>query len=229
MTEIIPAIMPKSFFELEQNVTRVKGIAPMIQIDMMDGKFVPEISWPFPGLDEEVKPFLSEERGLPFWQEENYEFDLMIKHPEEHIQKLVSFGPARIIVHEKSTSPEGITKVVTLCHELGIEIGIAFGSMAGIETVEQYLKDEATQADFVQVMGIERIGYQGGSFDPRAIALIEKIRTHYPTLPISVDGGVNFDSAPKLLTAGATRLVSGSAIFGSANTHGAIRAFQELR
>ncbi|OHA46001.1 MAG: hypothetical protein A2541_00465 [Candidatus Taylorbacteria bacterium RIFOXYD2_FULL_36_9] len=69
--------------------------------------------------------------------------------------------------------------------------------------------------DFVQFMGIDNIGFQDQEFDDRVLEKVSDLRSQYPNIPISVDGGVDFDNAADLISAGATKLVSGSAIFES--------------
>jgi ribulose-phosphate 3-epimerase len=77
-------------------------------------------------------------------------------------------------------------------------------------------------------MGIGRIGFQGQNFDERVFEKIAEIRTKYPTMLISVDGGVNEDSAPLLIDAGVNRLIVGSAIFESDNIPEAIHTFENI-
>ena len=77
-------------------------------------------------------------------------------------------------------------------------------------------------------MGIAKIGYQGQPFDSRVVAKIEDLRERYPDVTISVDGGVNFESAPKLIAAGVTRLVSGSTILNSKNIEETIYQLKSL-
>jgi pentose-5-phosphate-3-epimerase len=82
MIEIIPAILPKSYRELENSVDSVHSIAPTIQIDFCDGKYVESKTWWYNGKDIEKKDeILAEESGLPFWDSTNYEFDLMVADP----------------------------------------------------------------------------------------------------------------------------------------------------
>jgi ribulose-phosphate 3-epimerase len=78
-------------------------------------------------------------------------------------------------------------------------------------------------------MGIAEIGYQGQQFDERVVAKIMKLRNMSPDIIISVDGGVNFETAPILIHAGANRLVSGSAIFKSEDINSTIKKLQTVR
>ncbi|MFC1729756.1 ribulose-phosphate 3-epimerase [candidate division KSB1 bacterium] len=233
MVEIIPAIMPDSFNDLLQKAERVKGIVPRAQIDVMDGKFVPSVSWPY---DEEgisqFKSMVKNGEMLPFWDEIDYEIDLMVENPEDIVEDWVALGARRIIVHIKSTKKlkEIITLLENACSEEEdficvppIEFGIALGAKTTIDALTPYMHD----VDVVQFMGIKKIGYQGEPFDESVTGRIESLREEYPHLIISVDGGVSFETAPKLIKAGATRLVSGSTIFNSPDIRATISKLRQ--
>lgn len=207
--EIIPAIMPHTFSDIEEKAFLVKGLVPLVQIDIMDGKLTKHSTWPYKEEDDAVfDAILREEQGLPYWEEIDYEIDLMVKNPEEVVHDWLVAGATRIIVHV-----ETITAWDRIVNELRgvVEIGLAINVQTPIEALEPYVAD----ADFIQCMGIRRIGFQGEPFDEEVVAKIESLREKYPEKIISVDGGVNLESAPMLLDAGATRLVAGSAIFKS--------------
>jgi ribulose-phosphate 3-epimerase len=85
-----------------------------------------------------------------------------------------------------------------------------------------------TPIQFVQLMGIDHIGFQGQEFDEKVIGRVKHLRLKYPGLPISVDGGVSLENAQSLFEAGADRLVVGSAIFNSDNFVEAIANFKKI-
>ena len=223
MVEIIPAIMPDNYEDLVQKASRVKGIVPCAQIDVMDGQFVPEVSWPYD--TQGIKQFESMVKNgemLPFWEDISYEIDLMVEHPEKVVLDWVSLGVCRILIHiESIDNPREIIALIdnVLSKEVGfevtcpIEFGIALGAKTSLDKIAPYVHD----VDVVQLMGIKKIGYQGESFDENVIERIKSLRQEYPHLIISVDGGVSLETAPKLIRAGVSRLVSGSAIFKSSN------------
>lgn len=227
MIEIIPAIMPETIEELESAVGLVRGVAKWVQVDVMDGKFVPEQNWPFPNFLVETAPLIGEDRGLPFWQDMNYEFDLMINTPEKFVEKFIAIGGGRVIIHYESAPKEAIWEAVKKVQNMITEVGIAIDTTTPNEVLDKFFEAELP-VDFVQFMGIAKIGYQGQPFDERVIPKIKAFRAKYPDIIISVDGGVNFDSAPLLIEAGVNRLVSGSAIFASGDAHGAIRDMENL-
>lgn len=208
MIEIIPAVMPQSFKELEEKVGSIHRYAKNVHLDVMDGTITPSVNWPFSaeGL-KEMQKIATGEIGLPFWKEINYEVDLMMQNPEESLAEWVNAGFHRVIIHIETTQ-----KLLSMIKEWKgvVDIGVAVGLETDNETVYKYVDGGA---DFVQFMGIYQIGYQGNPFDSRIFEKISKMREVYPDLPISADGGVNMDTALKLLEAGADRLVIGSAIF----------------
>jgi ribulose-phosphate 3-epimerase len=161
----------------------------------------------------------NQEETLPFFDELDYEIDLMIAEPEKHIEEWLPLGASRLIFHIESIKNYelffGHDFFVEGARQIGgqtvIEVGIAIDPGTPLEKIETYI----AKVDFVQCMGIAKIGYQGEPFDERVLDHINALRIKYPNLPISVDGGVTIESAPLLRAAGANRLVSGSAIFNS--------------
>lgn len=215
--EIIPAVMPRSFTDIEEKVFLVKGLVPFVQIDIMDGKFTTHSTWPYKIPDDEMfKALKREEQGLPYWEDIDYEFDLMVENPEEKVGDFLSAGASRIIVHlETITNWQEITDLLRGRAEIGVAINIT--------TPVDLLETVIAEVDFIQCMGIRRIGYQGEPFDEAVLGKIQDIKQRWPEKMVSVDGGVNADSAPALADAGARRLVAGSAIFGSGDVHDAIQ------
>lgn len=220
--EIIPALMPKSIEDLREKASLVRGLVGTIQVDVMDGKFVPSVDWPFHLADK--TPFQKIVEGnnrLPLFEELAYEADLMIQRPEESMQQWIHAGFTRIVIHIEST--EQISNILDQWKGLA-EIGISINN----DTPQSELYYVASRVDFIQFMGIAKIGYQGNPFDDRVLLNISALRNLYPDIIISVDGSVNLETAPSLITAGANRLVIGSAIWESGNIIRAIKKFQTL-
>lgn len=205
MIEIIPAIMPKDYEHLDEMMSLFVGVVPFVQLDIMDGKFVPERTWPYPR-DPHFEAISKEEEGMPRWEEIDFEADLMISNPELAVPKWVSAGANRVIVHVESMKDFEVIRAAV--PEGMIELGLAINNDTPLSMLDSYLD----RIDFVQCMGIAQIGFQGQPFDERVVERVHTLRTMKPEMPISVDGSVNFDTARSLADAGATRLVSGSAI-----------------
>src|SRR3989344_3782620 len=205
MVEIIPAIMPKDYEDLDEKMSLFVGVVPFVQLDIMDGKFVPARTWPYPR-DAHFDAIVAEEEGMPRWEEIDFEADLMVENPELAVPKWVSAGARRIIVHvESMVDFEKIRASVPVGL---IELGLAINTTTPLSAIEPYID----RIDFLQCMGIARIGFQGEEFDERVLENVRALRAKYSELPISIDGSVNMDTARSLVDAGATRLVAGSAI-----------------
>ena len=102
MSEIIPAILEKDFNEIKNKLGVLHGRAKTVQIDFCDGVFVPSQTWPFSsgGLDDaDFHKIVNEEEGLPYWQEFDFEFDLMVADAVENFDIFMKLGPKRIIFH----------------------------------------------------------------------------------------------------------------------------------
>jgi len=238
MIDIIPAIIPESFDDLTEKMAEVRDLVKVVQIDVCDGKFVPSKCWPYVADDGEFAKIIGEEDGMPFWQDLDFEADLMISDPEKGgAEEWIKAGAKRIVLHIES-SKKLLEFTKKLRAEYGyfgeaavtVEIGIGVNIDTPNESLAPYLdadKDGRTLADFVQFMGIDRIGYQHQAFDPRVVDKVRELREAYPDAVISVDGGVNVDNAKDLAEAGVNRLVSGSALYGSDDIKEAIEEMRQ--
>jgi ribulose-phosphate 3-epimerase len=208
--EIIPAIMPKSFSDISEHARKVFQYVDYIQIDIMDGKFVEEKSWPFFEKDKQsARELMEGEIMLPFSDKVKYEFDLMVQNPENDLKKYERLGASRLVIHANAI--DSIDNFLKETERLDLEWGIAFLVTDELNDWVQIIN----KSDFVQLMGIENIGYQGQMFDPRVLDQIKKIKQIKPDAIISIDGGVNLETARELKSMGVNRLVSGSTIFSA--------------
>lgn len=220
MIEIVPAILPKSFAELEEKLASIRAAAPLVQVDAVDGIFAQSKTWPFAG-GEMFSSIVAQEEGLPHWEDFDFQFDCMVAHPLKDAREFISAGASGVVLHHASL---GVLEAFEALQaeragDLGVELGVAFLPSDPAESFLPYRE----LADFVQVMGIARVGFQGSAFDPRALELVKNLRSAYPNLSIQVDGGVKLENARAIAQAGANRLVVGSAIFGSIDPHEAIK------
>ncbi len=232
MIEIIPAVMPTSTTDLQSKLAQVAGHMSVAQIDVMDGKFVEDVSWPYTEDEEYFQGILHEDEGLPYWDQFDFEVDLMVMRPEEVINDWIAAGVRRIVVHEEST--DNLAKILSDFRErfpkseqpdvFDCEIGVAQNIDTPVESLYPFLD----KIDFIQFMGIAEIGVQGNPFDERVLGKIRTLRAHDPKIIISVDGAVSLDTAPELIAAGANRLVVGSAIFKSEDIGATIKEFKHL-
>lgn len=223
MIEIIPAVLAKDYNDLRNKIANFVNVAKLVQIDICDGKFVESISWPMQPYDmQSVAPILKEEEGLPYWEDLDFEFDLMVKDAIKQFDFFVRLGAKRIIFHLEAEDPKELKDFINSIDPYTretLQIGIAINTTTELEKLYPFINS----IDFVQCMGIEHIGFQGESFDERVLQQIRKLKEEYSDIIISVDGSVNEDTAPLLVEAGADRLVAGSVLIRSFNVKETIK------
>jgi ribulose-phosphate 3-epimerase len=211
MIEVTPAILPQNVGELRMKVEMVKEYVDMVQLDFCDGVFVPSKTWPYTGLDTQFyEKILSEQEGLPYWEEVSYEFDLMVENAKDKFDTFLKMGPKRIIFHVGAE--QGLAEwfdALDPYYRTEIEFGVAITTSTPIDVLDPLL----THISFVQCMGIAEIGKQSQPFDERVLDQIRAIKQKYPNLFVAVDGSVNRETAHRLVEAGAERLAIGSALF----------------
>ena len=225
MSIIIPAVLPTSRAELDQTLARlapVEGITT-IQLDVVDGVFAEPASWPYAR---------QETWELPLIERFRYEIDLMVQRPEEVLARFITLGASRITLHVESA--RSIATIVTdfkrrYGHEAGFTSGLlSFGLAFSIGTDTAPYGACIKEVDYVQFMGIATIGKQDQPFDERVVQKIRRFRREYPSVPLQVDGAVSLLTVPKLLTAGVSRLVVGSALVRASDISAALARFEAL-
>jgi ribulose-phosphate 3-epimerase len=223
MIEVIPAIIPESLGDIEDGVARVTGLVTCVQIDIADGKFAPAPTWPYIRTpDADFDALLKEENGLPEWEQMSYEIDMMVREPEKKIDDFVRIGISTAIFHIEST--DRLSEAIEKARYFDIKVGLALNPSTPNEMLDEWMD----KIDFVQFMGNDKIGYHGVELDKSMLEKISIFRKKYPQSIIGIDIGVNEETAPELVAAGATRLVSGSAIFDSTDVESAIDFFKNL-
>lgn len=228
MIEIIPAILPKSFDDLQRHADIVHPFAKKVQVDVVDGHFARGKTWPYKD-GTSFEKIKEEERGLPYWEDLDYEFDLMIDSTHEHAMDYVHAGASHVVVHAHAQGAvEGLRKLAEVREDDNGAFSITTGLALLPNMQPDVLESFDTLFDYVQVMGIDHEGKQGQPFDEHAVALVERLHRRYPDLVIQVDGGVSMDTAPLLVRAGAVKLVVGSAIFNADNPQHAYEALYTL-
>lgn len=232
MIKVLPAIIPQNFKHLQDTLVKVAPYASTVQIDATDGKFTPAYSWPYKGAtDPDFAKILQEEEGFPFWDEIDFEADLMILEPEKKVWDWIKAGAKAVIIHIESTENIGELlmelkkRSVPKKSPAYVEIGLAIGTDTPNETLYPFID----RIDFIQCMGIAKIGYQGQEFDERVLEKIKDFREKYPNITIAVDGSVNLKTAPALVKAGADKLISGSAILESDDIPSVIYDLEHLK
>ena len=229
MIQVVPAILVQTLAEIETALAKFNGVTSSVQIDVVDGVFAPNKTWPFAqGGQEELDKMLHNGRGSPLWKDFDVEIDLMVQDVVKEAERWVQAGASRIVVHIKSSGArEALLSYQHMRGEGGgrVLLGIA---LQAHDSPDALLPFEGIY-DFVQVMGIDHEGFQGEPPDPhhKATELIKKIHADFPSLPLSVDGGIRMENILKFVEAGANRLVVGSLILSREDVKQALREIIE--
>lgn len=194
---IIPAIIPKSADDLRVKLDAF-GFAEWLQIDVVDGKFDNDISWPY-------EPSSHVADLTPYLEGRHLEIDLMVVAPAEAAASWYRAGARRFVFHFGSLT---LAEFEHLQTRFDAECGIALAADDSPEEAHQFIM----RADFVQLMGIKDIGAQGQPFDVSTIERAAALRHLYPSKTISIDGGIDESNVGALRQAGVDRFVVGSAI-----------------
>lgn len=221
MIQVIPAIIPRNRKQIEEEIQLFSSFADLIQIDICDGVFTRSKTWPYNDVDVEYFNGLkNEEIGLLKWEDINYEFHLMVQNPEEVLLDYIEIGAESIVVQIEST--ENFQKIIDICRQYSVGVGVAIKPSTDISSISPFV----SQVDFIQCMGSDQLGKHNTELEDRAIDQIKKLREAFPESIIGIDIGVNLDTKEILIEAGASRLVSGSAILDADKPR---EVFEELQ
>ncbi len=241
---IVPAVMASDFADLEEKIERVKGLVERVQIDVMDGRFTDSISWPYKhragmhssddidaNLERNFIEMKNEVKGLPCWEDFDFEVDLMVQNPARAVEHWASIGVSRVILHLREDNTSEIQEAISVAEKRGVAISVAILPLPLSAIVHDFIfEKEKARITGIQCMGIDKVGFQRQEFDPQVIELLKELRTEIGdlTMTLSVDGGVSFDTAGSLFDAGADYLVAGSAIYDADSVHQALDHFAEI-
>jgi ribulose-phosphate 3-epimerase len=205
---IAPSILSADFSRLGEEIENVeKSGCDAIHIDVMDGHFVPNLT-----IGPVVVKWIRKSTQLPL------DVHLMIDEPIKYIEDFRKAGADWITVHVEAT--KNMNETLAAIKNSGAKVGMSLRPRTALSEIEPYLN----QLDLVLIMSVEP-GFGGQSFMPDQLEKVKQLRLKFAGL-ISVDGGINKETAPLALQAGADILVAGTAIFGQKDRHQAIK---ELR
>jgi ribulose-phosphate 3-epimerase len=208
--EIVPSILSADAGRLaEQVMEAARAGADRIQVDVMDGHFVPNLTFG-PLVVEAVRRVTD----LPI------EAHLMIERPELFIEAFANAGASLIEVQVEATT--SLYRTVMRIKELGAKAGVAINPATSVETLREILPYIST----VNVMTVEP-GFGGQKFIVHSPEKIRRVRALSADVEIEVDGGIDAATAPLVVKAGATVLVAGSAVYG--HKHGVAAGIQAIR
>jgi ribulose-phosphate 3-epimerase len=210
---VSPSILAADFANLQKEVELLnKSAADYIHIDIMDGVFVPNISFGFP-----VCEAIHRHATKPL------DFHLMIINPDNYLEACKKSGAEIISVHFEACTH--LHRTVQAIKSLGIKAGVVLNPHTSVDVLNEILPE----LDMVLIMSVNP-GFGGQKFIPSAVEKVRKLRKLAnqlnPELLIEVDGGVNAQNAQDLYKAGADMLVAGSFVFNSPDPIDTIRALK---
>ena len=212
MIQIAPSMLAADFLHLEKDVETVNQHADLFHLDVMDGVFVPNISFGFPIIEAIAKK-----------AQKPMDVHLMIIEPENYVERFAKVGAHMISFHLNATKdPAAVLKQI---RSYGVKAGLVINPDLPVESLFPYLAD----ADFILLMSVFA-GFGGQKFIEdtyeRVRTLKAEINRQGLDLPIQVDGGVSAANAAALVDAGATILVAGSAVFKAEDPAAVIAAMR---
>lgn len=216
MIKIAPSILSADFSQLGDEIKKVEAAgADMIHIDVMDGHFVPNLTFGPP-----VIAALRKVTKLPF------DVHLMVRNPQDLIDPFVKAGADIITLHAE-TSPH-LHRLIQNVKELGVKAAVALNPSTPLSAIEEILDE----LDMILIMSVNP-GFGGQKFISSALNKIERLRAilnqRNLAVDIQVDGGINEGTAAQVVAAGANILVAGSAIYGSADMARTIQILKKSR
>ena len=215
MTIVSPSLLAADFLHLDSDIEMInRSEAEWLHLDVMDGVFVPNISFGFPVLEAVAKKCT---KAL--------DVHFMIVHPEQYIKQTAKLGAMMMNVHYEACTH--LHRTIQEIHDAGMKAGVTLNPSTPVCVLEDIIKD----VDMVLLMSVNP-GFGGQTFIENPIDKVKRLRQLIEEKGskalIEVDGGVQSETAPRLVAAGVDVLVSGSYVFKSATPEAVIHSLREL-
>ena len=215
MLKLAPSILSADFGHLAEDVKKIEeGGADYIHVDVMDGHFVPNISFGAP-----VMKCLNGKTGLP------YDVHLMIENPDRYIDDFVTPQTEYITVHQEACVH--LHRTVQNIKSKGVKAGVSINPATPVSILECILPD----VDLVLIMSVHP-GFGGQKFIPGALEKVRELaeikRTKGLDFVIEIDGGITLDNIGEVMEAGVEMAVAGSAVFKAEDVVGRVKEFKRF-
>ncbi len=192
-TRVVPAILTDDPKALENMIHQAETFTDWVQVDIMDGKFVPSQSINYEHLD-----------NLPV--KLGWEVHLMVQHPEDYVEGFRKAGAQKVVFHYEATpSPR---EVISLVRGLGLGVGLAVNP----ETPVSDILSSTGEVDSVLFLSVDP-GFYGSKFIPEVLDKIDEFRSAQPGVETGIDGGIKESNIVQIARAGVDVIYVGSAIF----------------